>query len=70
MSSVAKKLTFYLAVSLVVAWFLTNAYLSYKENKLYSDELGASYGRFHTWSNPYMKKTFGISPLPGVEFVK
>ena len=69
-ASLGKKLSFYLGVSLVVAWFLTNAYLTYQENKVYSDELSASYGRFHTWSNSYMKKTFGISPLPGVEFVK
>ena len=66
----AKSAVYYLAIAMIVAWFLTNAYLCYQENKLYSDEMSSSYSRFHTWSGPFMKKKFGINPLPGVEFVK
>ena len=45
-----------LGIALVTSWFLTNAYLAQFENKMFGDELQTSYGKFHTWSTPLMKK--------------
>ena len=71
MASLAgKKLTYIVAVALVMAWFLLNTYMCYQENKMYSDEMSASYARFHTWSTPYLKRTFGASPLPSPDLMK
>ena len=70
-SSTGRRLTYILALALIIAWFLTNAYLCYQHNKQYSDELSASYARFHTWSSPYLRSYLGaLSPLPQPDLVK
>ena len=49
------------ALFLITGWFLTSAYLCYKENKEYGDELHMNYKKFYDWSSPYLKKSFNMA---------
>ena len=61
-------LLYYLGVALITGWFFTNAYITYAQNKEYSDELALNYSKFHGWSEPILRKRAsflsGVMPKP------
>lgn len=64
-----------IGVSLVLSWFLMNAYLTVSQNKVFSDELNRSYSRFTTsWYSKEMQKKIPYYlksiPFPNPELIQ
>lgn len=59
----SRSVLYYLSLLFITSWFLTIAYKCNFSNKVIADDFADNYTKFHTWSEPLLKKK-GFNYLP------
>ena len=68
MAITTQHLVHYLALLLLLGWFLTQAYMCFFEIKAFGDELHLNYSKFHAWSEPTLRRKAWVK-LPSSDFI-